>query len=217
MQTWERETGSKIKRFALCCVLMRNTARSRLRDLKSRVLYAGHAGSSLSRTFQVGVFASALLVSFVIVGAFHIVRSAEIAQLEQRLKRQRDRQAEIAAVESENRLYQQLLKDLESRLEVIQDLQSRRTGPVQFMTDLSKMVNLATGVDVYTAKFEGQRLALSGQARSLDSVSKFLVLLKRSDKFWDVQLRPFYQDSPLYKFDLDFIYSPTGPAPPPKK
>ncbi len=179
------------------------------------------ARSSARRLFQVGVFASALIVCFLIVGAFYRVRSAEIAQLEQRLRRERDREAELAVVRGEFDQYIWLLKDLELRLNVIEGLRSRRVGPAKSMTTVKFMTTLATGVDVFSAKFEGQRLALRGQARSLDSVANFLILLKRPGNFSDVQLRRCYQDNelarPIYKFDLDCIYSPAAPAPPAKK
>ncbi len=169
---------------------------------------------AVTRTFQVGVLAGALVVSFVIVGAFYRVWSFEVAELRRRLKGESDRAAELAVVHRHNEQYQRLLRMLEMRVNAAQGLNDQRTSPVGFMADLGKVLTRSTDVGLSTITIEWQRWALHGHSRSPESPAKFAVSLERSGNFRDVQLRRVRQENqnpPTYKFDLDCIYSPPVP------
>ncbi len=172
------------------------------------------AGPPATRTFQVVTFVGALVVSFAIVGIIYRVWNSAVMELEQRLKQEKLRQAELAQVKAQNDRYQQRLQDLETRINTIQALQNGRVGPVELMTGLGTEVNRTADIYLYTMTTQGNRVVLRGQSSSVDSMANFMSYLKRSVFFDDVQLRQFYQDDQhnrlTYKFSLDFICkSPT--------
>ncbi len=177
---------------------------------------AAPPGLPKTRTLQVEVFLIAAVVFFTIVGMFHRAWRAEVAQLEQILKTEKDRAMKLAEVDRQRPGYQRLIADLEMRVDLIQTLQSTRVGPMVLMTALGKVMNQSADVNLYSVTSQGQRLALRGQSRSEDSVANFLVRLERSGNFSDVQLRQFYEDNQqdrrTYKFNLDCVYLPAKPA-----
>jgi Tfp pilus assembly protein PilN len=167
------------------------------------------AGPPATRTFQVATFVGALVVSFAIVGIIYRVWNSSVTELEQRLKQEKLRQAELAQVKAQNERYQQRLRDLETRINTIQALQNERVGPVDLMTGLGDQVSRTSDVYLYTMTTQGDRVVLRGQTGSVDSMASFMSYLKKSASFDDVQLRQFYQDDQhnrlTYKFSLDFI------------
>jgi Tfp pilus assembly protein PilN len=169
-----------------------------------------------TRTFQVVTFVGALVVCLAIVGVFYKFWSSQVATLEQDLKRQQDREKELAGVRAQNALYLQHVSDLERRIRTIQTLQESRLGPVEQMTALGEVVNKTADIVLYTVAPQAERLAISGQSSSVQSMTAFLSALKESGAFIDVQLRQFYEDDQesrlTYKFNLDCLYKPPAPA-----
>jgi Tfp pilus assembly protein PilN len=174
------------------------------------------AGPPATRTFQVLTFVGALVVSFAIVGIIYKVWSSAVTELEQRLKQEKLRQAELAQVKAQNERYQQRLQDLETRINTIQALQNSRVGPVELMSALGNEVNRTSQLYLYTMTTQGDRVVLRGQSGSVSSMADFLSYLKKSAYFDDVQLRQFYQDDQYnrlnYKFSLDFLYKSSTQA-----
>lgn len=174
------------------------------------------AAAPPTRAFQVVTFVGALVVCLAIMGVFYKFWSSQVAELEQDLKRQQDREKELATVRSQNALYLQHVSDLERRINTIQTLQASRVGPVEQMTALADVVNKTADVCLYTVSPKGERLEVSGQSGSVQSMSTFLSALQQSGAFTDVQLRQFYEDDQesrlTYKFTLDCLYKPPAPA-----
>jgi len=176
-------------------------------------------GPPATRSFQVGVFVGALVVSFAIVGIIWKLWSSAVAEMDRKVKVEQVREQELKAVKNQNDQYQARLRDLEQRINTIQTLQAGRVGPVEEMTALGDVVNRASDLYLYSMSPQADRLVLSGQTASVESMATFLSSLQKSAYFQDVQLRKFYQDNQrgqlLYKFTLDMLYkSPTAaPAP----
>ena len=177
---------------------------------------AAAAGAPATRTFQITIFVGSLVVCFAIVGVFYRFWSGEVAQLQKSLKQEQSRESELAGVKAQNDRYQQHLKDLETRINTIQALQSSRVGPVEFMTALSNVVNRTRDLYLFTVSPQGGRLVMRGQSESVDSMANFLSSLKSSGYFDDVQLRQFYEDDQenrlSFKFSLDCVYKPLTAA-----
>jgi Tfp pilus assembly protein PilN len=183
----------------------------------------------LSAVQQALIFVGAAVVAFAVVGFFYTYWSRQITALEQRLKKAKAEQARLAAIQAENQRYNQRLKELEDRINTIQMLQQSRLGPVDLMTALANTVNRTSDLYLLTAGMEGNRLAIRGQANSVESIANFISALKEAKGFSDVQLRQYYQDDQhnrtTYKFNIDCAYTvapaavPAGaaaaPAPPP--
>ena len=165
---------------------------------------------------QAVIFLGALLVAFGLVGFLYQYWSREVSRLETDLKKEKAEQARLAAIRAENQRYEQQRRQLEMRINTIQTLQESRVGPVEMMTVLGAMVNRTDNLYLLNVTPGSGRLLIKGLAFSVESIAKFIAVLKRSGTFSDVQLLRYYQDDmkerAAYKFDLDCAYK--GPAPP---
>jgi Tfp pilus assembly protein PilN len=157
----------------------------------------------------------ALVISFGIVGVVYKVWTNQVAVLTTERTKQIREEQELAGVKAQNLTYQQRLKDLETRINVIQALQNSRVGPVELMTALGNVVSKTNDVYLYTVSPQAERLSLKGQSSSVESMTTFLASLGQSGFFDDVQLEQFYQDDIkdhlTYKFTVSCAFkSPTG-------
>jgi Tfp pilus assembly protein PilN len=166
----------------------------------------------VTRTLQLGIYAGALVASLALVVVSHRLRSREVAEWAQKLNSEREREAKLAEVKAQAARYRQLLRILEDRISLIEDLQRRRDNEAEFMAALGKVLNQAPDVSLSAVIARGRRLTLSGHSRSADSARKFVVSLVRSGSFSDMRLRQSHRDDLLnrltYMFDLDCVYSP---------
>jgi Tfp pilus assembly protein PilN len=174
-------------------------------------------GPPATKATQVLVFLGAMIICFGIVGVIYKIWTNQIADLEKARDRERIRQQELAVVKAQNDVYQQRLKDLETRINTIQALQNSRVGPVELMSTLGNIVNKTNDVYLYSMapSNSGERLELKGQSNSVDSMASFLSFLKNSGSFGEIQLEQFYQDDlkerTTYKFALSCAFkSPSG-------
>ncbi len=179
----------------------------------SRVSAVG--GPPAPKATQVVMFVGALIIFFGIVGVIYKIWSNQIADLTARRSKENLRKAELAGVKSQNTKYQQRLRDLETRINTIQALQSSRVGPVELMSALGDVVNRTNDVYLYTMTPAGDRLLLKGQSGTVESMASFIAFLKKSGFFNDVQLDQFYQDDIKehlnYKFTVSCLFkSSTG-------
>lgn len=160
---------------------------------------------------------SALVAGGAVLG-FYTIWSRDVARLQQDLKKEQLREAELRGVQEQNRRYQQQLQQLEVRINTIQTLQNSKSGPVAFMTALADVVNRTGDLYLFSVAPEGERLAIKGQSTTVESMAQFIAALKHSGSFQDVQLRQYWEDDQqnrvAYKFNLDCIYrSPAAVAP----
>jgi Tfp pilus assembly protein PilN len=165
----------------------------------------------VSKAMQMGTFLAALVVCFAMVGLLYMLWSRSVAILNVQLKKQQAEQARLAAIKQENARYEHQRSLLEARIKTIQVLQTSRVGPLEFMNALGNVVN-KTPNDLYLFSVapQGDRVAIRGQAGSVNSVATLLSSMKTSGYFADVQLRQFYEDDlenvTSYKFNLDCSY-----------
>lgn len=160
---------------------------------------------------------SALVAGGTVLG-FYTIWSRDVARLQQDLKKEQLREAELRGVQEQNRRYQQQLQQLEVRINTIQTLQNSKSGPVAFMTALADVVNRTGDLYLFSVAPEGERLAIKGQSSTVESMAQFIAALKHSGSFQDVQLRQYWEDDQqnrvAYKFNLDCIYRSPAPVPP---
>ncbi len=162
------------------------------------------------------VFVGALIVAFVVVGAFWQVWSARVRDLQKEKAKQEAEQARLAAIQAENLRYVAQIKDLENRKNTTQTLLNSRVGPVELMTALGNTVNRTNDLYLLTVTPTGGRLAIHGQSNSVESIARFIASLKESGSFDSVQLQRYFQDDTYnrlgFKFDLDCVFKSSAAA-----
>ncbi len=158
---------------------------------------------------QIVVFVGAVIIFFGIVGVLYKIWSNQADNLAKDMTRERTRHAALAVVQAQNLQYQQQLKDLETRINVIQQLQASRVGPVELMSSLGSVVNQTSDIYLYTMSPVGGRYQLKGQSNTVDSMANFLAYLQKSGAFDDVKLEQFYEDDQQTRLTFKFTLSCT--------
>jgi len=174
------------------------------------------AGSEAA-AFQAQVFIGALLAAGVLVGGSYWFLSHRLDELNRQMDVEKREAARLAVIQAENTRYEADLKDIDRRIAAIQTLEDNRHGPTDLMMLLAGVVNRAPGLYLTSVTPREGRLLFNGASSSETSIAGFVGALKATDSFQDVQLREFYEDDDKdgrvnFKFTLDCIYSPPGPA-----
>jgi type IV pilus assembly protein PilN len=107
-------------------------------------------------------------------------------------KRENQRLADIKAkyIELEKQ------KDLyERRVNVIHQLQANQSGPATLLTTISDTVNKTDAVWLNSMKDDGTHINLDGVALSVDAVAQFMLNLKATGYFKDVEIKESFQDN----------------------
>ncbi len=166
---------------------------------------------------QAVMFVGSLVVAMAIVGVFYYLWTKDIDRLNRELAEQRREAERLAQIRAEVDRYNQQRQQLERRINTIQTLQNSRVGPADFMIALGNTVNRTDGLYLLSVNPQGNRVAVRGQANTVQAIANFISELKRSDRFRDVQLRQYFQDDQYnrrtFKFDIDCIYRLPQPAP----
>jgi len=167
---------------------------------------------------QAVMFLGAVIICFGVVGVFYKIWTSQQDRLAEALRKEKIRQTDLAAVQSQNAHYLQLIHDLQTREDTIDALQAAQSGPVEMMTVLGDVVNKTTDVYLYSMSPVGDRFELKGQSGSVNSMADFLADLKNSGSFTDVQLEDFYEDDVqeqvTYKFTVNCQFNPSAKATP---
>ena len=165
---------------------------------------------------QAVMLLGSLIICFGIVGVIYKIWSSQQDRLADALRKEKIRQTELAAVQSQNAHYLQLIHDLQTRSDAIDALQASQSGPVEMMTVLGDVVNKTNDIYLYSMAPQTDHFELKGQSGSVNSMANFLADLKNSGSFSDVQLVDFYEDDVheevVYKFTVDCHFNPSPKA-----
>jgi Tfp pilus assembly protein PilN len=136
-------------------------------------------------------------------------------------KRKADAQTEKARLEGVKRQYGQNLQNkqtLEQRINIIQELENKKTGPVRLLNTVVNTVELSTVEDnkhLWLTSFSSRdgRVDMGGMADSVKTVANFITNLQSSGRFKSVEIRESYQedrvkDFPTFVFSLNADLAP---------
>ena len=165
-----------------------------------------------------GVKLTVLLV-IVLVAAVGVVVvdwqriSNQKAKLEER---ERAAQAEKARLEAVKSQYDQNLQNkqtLEQRINIIQELENKKTGPVRLLNTVVNTVELSEHLWLTSFASKDDKVTMNGVADSVNTVADFITNLNRSGRFKSVEIRESYQedrvkDFPTFVFSLNAELAP---------
>lgn len=114
-----------------------------------------------------------------------LVRDMAAADLES--KRLANVKARVEEAEKQEANYRR-------RVDVIDQLRARQSGPVQLLAMIGNTVNSTDAVWLTSMKDEGANINIEGSALSLNAVANLMENLKRSGYFKNVEIKESYQD-----------------------
>ena len=131
-------------------------------------------------------------------------------------KRMTEAQANKARLEGVKRQYDQNLQHkqtLEQRINIIQELENKKTGPVKLLNTVVNTVGLSEHLWLTSFSSKDNRVSMNGVADSVNTVADFITNLKRSGQFKSVEIRESFQedrvkDFPTFVFSLNADLAP---------
>ena len=153
-----------------------------------------------------GAIQSVLLIAFFVGGAAVLcagawwLKSSELAALDQRISDDRQRLAQLQAIQKQVDEFQKKKTLLENKVKVIETLRLAQKSPVHMLDEVSK----ALPDYVWLVSMDELRgnVAFKGQSNSLAAVADFMNALQRSGWFPTVELASAQDQQNLVNFDL---------------
>jgi Tfp pilus assembly protein PilN len=113
-------------------------------------------------------------------------------------------------------------EEFKRRVRVIDDLQSARTGPVDFLQQVANTINNTDAVWLQAMTDDGKNIDFTGTALSPNAVADLMVNLQKTGLFKTVEIKETSQDSAMkelqaFKFELICEKVSQQPTKPEKK
>jgi type IV pilus assembly protein PilN len=153
-----------------------------------------------------GALQSVLLIAFFVGGAAVLcagawwLKTSELAALDQRISDDRQRLAQLQAIQRQVDEFQKKKTTLENKVRVIEELRLAQKSPVHMLDEISK----ALPDYVWLTSMDETRGSLKflGESNSLAAVADFMAALQRTGWFPQVDLVSSSASGALVKFDV---------------
>jgi type IV pilus assembly protein PilN len=136
---------------------------------------------------QLALFAVVLVAGLLANYFWGASRAGDLKAREAKLARTRDDIAQLERIIGEVRNIKDAQLELQKKLDVLDKLKQGRTGPVRMLDELA----IVTPRQLWLSKLDekGGVVAFGGSAVSIDDVSEFMLKLKQSKYFTNVELK----------------------------
>ncbi len=146
----------------------------------------------------------ALLVVLGVILATHFSQAGKIKNTNNEIRVTDKKIEALKDVEDRVNEFKAKNKELERRIQIIADLEKKRSGPLFVMDSLSSSIPARSWID--TIKSKGSKTTISGIAWNEFTVAEFMKNLQNSDYFKNVKLKVIKQEDisslQLRKFEI---------------
>ena len=153
------------------------------------VMDVAEAGSPM---FKVMVAVTlALVINF--ANWYHLDRQKKSIESQMKVAEQKNR--ELADVKARYLERQRQAENYKRRVDVIDQLRAKQTGPVDLLNTVGSTVNNTEAVWLNWMKDEGGAINLEGLALSQDAVANLITNLQKTGYFKNVEIKETFQDA----------------------
>ena len=166
----------------------------------------GKKGPSFSMpSFEVGnlggpvVQVAAVLIIFGLLNAgywYKLDREKKSVEAQMRIAEQKNR--ELADIKVKYMERQKQADAYKRRVDVIDQLRSNQTGPVNLLTTIGDTVNNTEAVWLSKMTDEGANVAIDGMALSTDAVANLITNLQKTGYFGNIEIKETFQDESVH-------------------
>jgi len=146
----------------------------------------------------------ALLVVLGVILATHFSQAGKIKKTNNEIRVTGEKIEALKDVEDQVNDFKAKNKELVRRIQIIADLEKKRSGPLFVMDSLSSSIPARSWID--TIKSKGSKTTISGIAWNEFTVAEFMKNLQNSDYFQNVKLKVIKQEDvsslQLRKFEI---------------
>jgi type IV pilus assembly protein PilN len=138
------------------------------------------------------------LIVFAVAGALNygywFQLNREKTRLETETAQAERKNRELSEVKARYLERQKQMENYKHRVDVIDQLRSSQSGPVNLLTSLGNTVNNTEAVWLNTMKDQGSSIQIEGTALSHSAVANLMTNLQKSGYFRNVEIKETYQD-----------------------
>jgi len=161
----------------------------------------------------------ALLAVLGVILATHFSQAGKIKKANKEITVAQQKIDELKEVEEQVNEFKRKNQELERRIQIIADLEKKRSGPLYVMDSLSNAIPDRSWVNDFKSK--GSGVTLTGVAWNEFTVADFMKELQKSNYYKNVKLKLIEKATisslPLRKFEITSSLDYLGKKPEPKK
>ena len=161
----------------------------------------------------------ALLAVLGVILATHFSQAGKIKKTKNDIKVTQQKIDDLKEVEEQVNEFKRKNQELERRIQIIADLETKRSGPLYVMDSLSKAIPDRSWINQFKSK--GNGVTLTGVAWNEFTVADFMKELQKSNYYKNVRLKLIEKATisnlPLRKFEITSSLDFLGKKPEPKK
>ena len=158
---------------------------------------------------SVPAIVGASVLTFFIIGGMYFLQSNKLTDVKKTLEVKKARLVELEEVLQTLKVLEKTKKVLKNKVDIIQDLNSRKQVAVKMMDQLSRA--LPEMVWLLKLKFTNSTVSLSGSALSNNLIADFINNLKSTNYFGNIKfkdsLRKKQSGVDVFNFRLDCTFS----------
>jgi type IV pilus assembly protein PilN len=171
----------------------------------------------LESSLRLILFVASLLVAAVVLYAMYHQKQTELAGIESHISSLQGELARLQQVKAEVQQYEQQKTVLQERIDVIETLQSNRSGAQQLLQMVAQTVGRSDSLWLTSLTRTGNSLDFTGEAASIDAIANFVTQLKRSGYFDNIEMKQANENdivkgSQTYGFTMSAQISVAKPA-----
>lgn len=178
----------------------------------------------MEATFQIGMFLLALLVAVGVLGLDYSQTSKKITETQQSIDNLKKQKAQLDQIKQQVDAFEKQKSLLQTRINVIEQLQKNRTGGQELLDAVANTVSRADTVWLNSLARKGDTLTFTGTAGSINAVAEFITQLRQSGFFQSIEIKEAHQNDnvavQLFEFTINANFAPpqatatAAPAPP---
>jgi type IV pilus assembly protein PilN len=128
-------------------------------------------------------------------GAYWYRLDSEKTKIQQQMAVALRKNAELSSVKARYLERQREAENYKRRVDVIDQLRAKQTGPVDLLNTVGSTVNNTEAVWLNWVKDQGASIDMEGLALSQDAVANLITNLQKTGYFKNVEIKETYQDS----------------------
>jgi type IV pilus assembly protein PilN len=147
---------------------------------------------------QLAVLGISIIALVIVLGAFHETLKIRRDNLQQDITDTRVEIQKLTVQAGEIEVFKKRKQELERKLDIIKDLNAKKSGPVQMLDELSTL--MPEKVWIRSLKNTGGKMVLEGLALDNTVIAEFMKKLQGSQQFEEVELILTEQEGANNKF-----------------
>lgn len=153
-----------------------------------------------------------ILVGVGVFGGFFLTLRGTINDNERQIARDRQRVDELRDIIRQVEEFKRKEVELNTKIQVIQDLKNNQRGPVDTMDTISRALPELLWLD--RMDMSGERVTLTGRAFNWNAIATFIQNLDDSPTFSEPNLRDINSNRDVFNFAIELTKAPPPPPPP---